>query len=97
LAIERRVNVNGRRLTLALFGFLNFPYVNGFIGSWLNLSFADTLLFTLVGNAFWYLSIVGAVTGIGAITTDSRWIAAVAIVLAVGLAIAVKVLRLKKR
>jgi hypothetical protein len=97
LAIERRVNVNGRRLTLALFGFLNFPYVNGFIGSWLNLSFADTLLFTLVGNAFWYLSIVGAVTGIGAITADPRWIAAVAIVLAVGLAIAVKILRLKKR
>ncbi len=83
-SLERRISTNGRRLTLVIFGFLNFPYVNGFIGSWLSLSFADTLLFTLVGDFLWYLSIWGAVAGINVIPADSRWgaVAGIAIVVA---------------
>ena len=84
-ALEHRISTNGRRLTLVVFGFLNFPYVNGFIGSWLNLSFADALLFTLVGDALWYLSIWGAVAGVNIIPADSRWAVVVGIALAIGL------------
>ncbi len=83
-ALERRISTNGRRLTLVVFGFLNFPYVNGFIGSWLNLSFADTLVFTLIGDALWYVSIWGTVAGINIIPADSRW----GVVVGIGLVIA---------
>lgn len=89
-SLERRISTNGRRLTLVVFGFLNFPYVNGFIGSWLSLSFRDTLLFTLVGDFLWYVSIWGAVAGINIVPADSRWGAVAGIALVLGLVLAAR-------
>lgn len=96
-AIERRIGTNGRRLTLVVSGFLNFPYVNGFLGPWLRLSFADTLVFILIGDALWYFSIWGALGGISILAPDSRWIVVLAMGVIVALIIVVRVLYHKKK
>jgi len=60
------LGMHGEKLSLALLGVIDFPYVNAFIGAWIGLPMNMTLLLTLAGNFAWYLFLLGTVLGLSA-------------------------------
>ncbi len=54
----------GTNIALMILGVINFPYLNAFIGAWLELPMNVTMLFTFIGNFVWYLLLWGTVLGV---------------------------------
>ena len=54
--IESVMGMTGQKLWLLLLGALNFPHVDAFLASWLNLSFPEIFLFLFLGDLLWYVS-----------------------------------------
>ncbi len=60
----------GEKLSLALLGIINFPFINTFIGAWIGLPLNMALLLTLAGNFVWYLFLLGTVLGLSAFISN---------------------------
>lgn len=60
----------GEKLSLALLGVIDFPYINAFIGAWIGLPFKTTFMLTLAGNFVWYLFLWGTVLGLSAFVSN---------------------------
>jgi membrane protein YqaA with SNARE-associated domain len=54
----------GTNLALMLLGIIDFPYINTFIGAWLDVPMNMAFLFTFIGNFIWYLLLWGTVLGL---------------------------------
>jgi len=67
---EATVGKHGERLSLALLGVINFPYLNTFIGAWIGLPLNMTLLLTLAGNFAWFLFLWATVLGLSAFVSN---------------------------
>jgi membrane protein YqaA with SNARE-associated domain len=67
---EGALGKHGEKLSLALFGVIDFPYVNAFLGAWIGLPLNMTLLLTLTGNFIWYLFLWGTVLGLSAFISN---------------------------
>jgi membrane protein YqaA with SNARE-associated domain len=61
---------HGEKLSLALLGVIDFPFVNTFIGAWIGLPLNMAMLLTLAGNFVWYLFLWGTVLGLSALVTN---------------------------
>jgi hypothetical protein len=61
---------HGEKLSLALLGIINFPFVNTFIGAWIGLPFNMAFLLTLAGNFVWYLFLWGTVLGLSSFISN---------------------------
>jgi len=75
--VERWVNKGkivlgpySERLSLALLGIVNFPFINTFLGAWIGLPFNMAFLLTLAGNFVWYLFLWGTVLGLSAFVSN---------------------------
>jgi membrane protein YqaA with SNARE-associated domain len=55
---------HGANIGLMILGVVNFPYLNAFIGAWLDMPMNMTFLFTFIGNFAWYLLLWGTVLGL---------------------------------
>lgn len=60
----------GEKLSLALLGIINFPFINTFIGAWIELPLAMACLLTLAGNFVWYLFLWGTVLGLSSFISN---------------------------
>jgi hypothetical protein len=61
---------HGEKLSLALLGVINFPFINTFIGAWIGLPFGMAFLLTLAGNFIWLLFLWGTVLGLSAFISN---------------------------
>ena len=64
------LGMHGEKLSLALLGIIDFPYVNTFIGAWIGLPFNLSFLLTLAGNFIWFLFLWGTVLGLSAFVSN---------------------------
>lgn len=64
------LGTHGEKLSLALLGVINFPYINTFIGAWIGLPLNMALLLTLAGNFVWLLFLWGTVLGLSAFVSN---------------------------
>jgi membrane protein YqaA with SNARE-associated domain len=67
---KRTLGTHGEKLSLALLGIIDFPYINAFIGAWIGLPFNMTFLLTLAGNFIWLLFLWGTVLGLSAFVSN---------------------------
>jgi hypothetical protein len=58
------------RVSLALLGIVNFPFINTFIGAWIGLPFNMAFLLTLAGNFIWFLFLWGTVLGLSSFISN---------------------------
>jgi hypothetical protein len=58
------------RISLALLGVINFPFINTFIGAWIGLPFNMAFLLTLAGNFVWFLFLWGTVLGLSSFVSN---------------------------
>lgn len=91
------LGVHGEKLSLALLGVINFPYVNTFIGSWIELPFNMAYLLTLAGNFVWLLFLWGTVLGLSALVSNPDIIILILVVVGVLSHFLVKFSRPNKR
>lgn len=61
---------HGEKLSLALLGVIDFPYVNTFIGAWIGLPLNLAFLLTLAGNFVWFLFLWGTVLGLSSFVAN---------------------------
>lgn len=64
------LGMHGEKLSLALLGIINFPYINTFIGAWIGLPLNMALILTLAGNFVWLLFLWGTVLGLSAFVSN---------------------------
>jgi hypothetical protein len=64
------LGMHGEKLSLALLGVIDFPYVNTFIGAWIGLPFNMSFILTLAGNFIWFLFLWGTVLGLSAFVSN---------------------------
>jgi len=67
---RRELGPYGEKLSLALLGVINFPFINTFIGAWIGLPLNMALLLTLAGNFVWYLFLWGTVLGLSSFISN---------------------------
>jgi hypothetical protein len=60
----------GEKLSLALLGIINFPFINTFIGAWIGLPLNMAFLLTFAGNFVWYLFLWGTVLGLSSFISN---------------------------
>ncbi len=60
----------GEKLSLALLGVIDFPYINTFIGAWIELPLKMAFMLTLAGNFVWYLFLWGTVLGLSSFISN---------------------------
>ena len=70
----------GEKMSLALLGVINFPFINTFIGAWIGLPFSMAFLLTLAGNFVWFLFLWGTVLGLSTFVSNSSIIILILIV-----------------
>jgi membrane protein YqaA with SNARE-associated domain len=64
------LGLEGEKLSLALLGIVDFPYVNTFIGAWIGLPLGMASLLTFAGNFVWFLFLWGTVLGMSALISN---------------------------
>ena len=64
------LGTHGEKLSLALLGVIDFPYVNTFIGAWIGMPLNMAFLLTLAGNFVWFLFLWGTVLGLSAFVSN---------------------------
>ncbi len=74
------LGTRGEKLSLALLGIIDFPYVNTFIGAWIGLPFNMSFFLTLAGNFVWYLFLWGTVLGLKSFISNPNIIMLILIV-----------------
>jgi hypothetical protein len=70
----------GEKLSLALLGVVNFPFINTFIGAWIGLPLNMAFLLTLAGNFVWYLFLWGTVLGLSSFISNPEIIILILVV-----------------
>ncbi len=92
---HKHAGKSGRKVAFILLGSFGFPYVNGFLASWVCMPFLEALIFIFIGNMLWYGTIwlitLGTVS-----TVPNPWIA-ICIIIGVTLLIHTIVKRLRTR
>jgi hypothetical protein len=68
---RQHLGKHGEKMSLALFGIVDFPYVNAFIGAWLGLPRNMAILLTLAGNFIWFLFLWGTVLGLSSLISNT--------------------------
>jgi membrane protein YqaA with SNARE-associated domain len=63
---KRAVGEHGDKVSLALLGFIDFPYLNTFLAAWLGIPMRLAFILTLIGNFAWYMAVWAAVLGTAA-------------------------------
>ncbi|HVN26471.1 MAG TPA: hypothetical protein VMT99_02350 [Candidatus Paceibacterota bacterium] len=81
--VEQWLGGHGTNVALLLLSIVDFPYLNAFIGAWLDVPLGMTMLFTFIGNFGWYLALWGTVLGLSAFIKNSSIILLVVIVIGV--------------
>ncbi len=64
------LGLHGEKLSLALLGIIDFPYLNAFLGAWIGLPLGMTFVLTLAGNFIWYLFLWGTVLGLSSFISN---------------------------
>jgi hypothetical protein len=67
---KARLGPHGEKLSLALLGVVNFPFINTFIGAWIGLPLSMAFFLTLAGNFVWLLFLWGTVLGLSAFVSN---------------------------
>ncbi len=82
---RERLGDRGVDTALTLLAIIDYPWINAFAASWIDIPFRSVFLFTLLGNAIWYGLELATVFGLIAVAPDfTYWIiggAAIAFVL----------------
>jgi membrane protein YqaA with SNARE-associated domain len=69
-SLKHALGKHGEKLSLALLGTINFPYLNAFFGAWLGMSMGMTFVLTLIGNIVWYLILLATVLGLSSFVSN---------------------------
>jgi membrane protein YqaA with SNARE-associated domain len=62
--LQARIGKYGENIALLLLAIIDYPWLNSFIGSWLDIPFKNILICTLIGNLVWYAIEWAGVLGI---------------------------------
>ena len=71
--LEATIDKNGEKIGLLLVSSIISPAVAGFVGPWLDISFGNIFLFSLLGDLFWYVSTWATVLGAQELLTKARY------------------------
>ena len=71
--LERSIDKNGERLALVLLSSIVSPALAAFVASWLEISFGNIFIFTLLGDLFWYASTWATVLGAQHFLSDAKY------------------------
>lgn len=74
---------HGSNITIMLLGIINFPYLNTFIASWIDMPMRTAMVFTVIGNFVWYLLLWGTVLGLTSFIHDPSIILLILIMIGV--------------
>lgn len=78
---DRFLNSSARKSFLLLAGIIDYPHLNSFLGSWLNISFFSVFISTLIGSLIYY-SILWAIV-LGALRLTSNLYISIAVIVTV--------------
>lgn len=70
--VKNAIGKRGEAISMFLLGAISFSYVNAFLGSWLKIDFKKILIFTVLGNLIWYITLWGVGIGIHKAVSDQR-------------------------
>lgn len=68
--LQHKLGNHGQKLSLALLGTINFPYLNAFFGAWLDMPMGLVFVLTFLGNLIWYLVLLATVLGLSSFATN---------------------------
>ncbi len=71
--LERSIDKNGERLALILLSSIISPALAAFVASWLEISFGNIFIFTLLGDLFWYMSTWATVLGAQQLLANAKY------------------------
>jgi membrane protein YqaA with SNARE-associated domain len=71
--LEKSISKSGEKLALVIFSSAVSPGIGAFLASWLDISFADIFIYSLLGDLFWYLSTLATVFGVVALLSKARF------------------------
>lgn len=81
--VENFVGKKGEKIALVFLGFINFPYLNSFLASWLNISFKNMFYPILIGDGIYWVTAWAINIGIRGFFTNSH--TALYVIIAIGL------------
>ena len=70
---KKSVDKNGERIALVLLSTIISPALAAFFASWLEISFGNIFIFTLIGDLVWYISAWATVLGAFQILLIARY------------------------
>ncbi len=82
---EAYAGKKGKRAALLVLGFISYPYINSFIASWLDVSFAEMFIFIFIADVLWYIAAWLVILGVTAFVPNPVY--ALLIVIALSLLI----------
>jgi membrane protein YqaA with SNARE-associated domain len=71
--LERSIDKNGERIALILLSSIISPALAAFVASWLEISFGNIFMFTLLGDLFWYVSTWATVLGAQQLLSNAKY------------------------
>lgn len=80
---RHELGAHGEKISLALLGIIDFPYINTFIGAWIGLPLGAALPLTLAGNFIWFLFLWATVLGLSAFIRNPDIIVLILVVVAI--------------
>jgi membrane protein YqaA with SNARE-associated domain len=80
--LRHKLGKHGQKLSLALLGTINFPYLNAFFGAWLDMPMRLVFVLTFLGNLVWYLILLATVLGLSSFVSNPNII--ILIIVAIG-------------
>ncbi|MBU6500698.1 MAG: hypothetical protein KGJ89_03460 [Patescibacteria group bacterium] len=79
-ALKSRLGEHGEKLSLFILGFMNFPYLNTFLASWLKIPMTTAFAFTFLGNFLWYVILWATVFGAAVLVPSQRMVLFIVII-----------------
>jgi hypothetical protein len=71
--LEKSIDKNGERIALMLLSSIISPALAAFVASWLEISFGNIFIFTLLGDLFWYTSTWATVLGAQQLLSNAKY------------------------
>jgi uncharacterized membrane protein YdjX (TVP38/TMEM64 family) len=95
VSLDESIGKRGLALALILMSSIVSPAFTSFIGSWLNISFRDILIYAFIGDLIWYTSEWITVIGASHLATLFQDGTAIVIIAIIAIALIVKVTKKK--
>jgi membrane protein YqaA with SNARE-associated domain len=83
IKFEHSIGERGKLYALTLIGFINFPYINGFLAAWLKMPLESVFMPVFIGDILSYLFLWGIVLGIN--TFNFNWYVVFIIVIVISI------------